>query len=419
MAPDRQAGAELLYLSYDGMCDPLGGSQVLPYLFGLARLGHRITLISFEKRERSAEERDSVRKACTAAAIDWRPLPYHKRPPVASTLYDIRRMRDLAFRLHRQKRFDIVHCRSYVPAIVGLRLKRRRGVRFIFDMRGFWPDERVEGGVWRLSNPLYRQVYRHFKRREGQFLAEADQVISLTEAGCEILAAGPSGPPITLIPCCTDFEAFPAVTPDSRRAARALLGIPDNARVAAYLGSIGTWYLLDEMLDFFRAQLDRDPDALFLIISRDRPNEILAAAQRRGLPADRLLVRPASRAEVPRFVAAADYGLFFIMPVFSKKASSPTKMGEFLALELPMVTNGGVGDVERIMEETGAGVVVSGFNADAYREALDQLEQVRPDMDRWRAASRRWLDLQSGVERYDAIYRSLANAPVGSRGSIG
>ena len=44
------------------------------------------------------------------------------------------------------------------------------------------------------------------------------------------------------------------------------------------------------------------------------------------------------------------------MPVFSKKASSPTKMGEFLALELPIVTNGGVGDVSRIMYETAAGV---------------------------------------------------------------
>jgi hypothetical protein len=107
MTRDRPAGAAVLYISYDGMCDPLGGSQVLPYLFGLARLGHRITLISFEKRERSAEERDAVGRACAEAGIEWRPLAYHKRPPVLSTLYDVRRMRDLAFRLHRKKRFDI------------------------------------------------------------------------------------------------------------------------------------------------------------------------------------------------------------------------------------------------------------------------------------------------------------------------
>jgi glycosyltransferase involved in cell wall biosynthesis len=213
-----------------------------------------------------------------------------------------------------------------------------------------------------------------------------------------------------VIPCCTDFDAFPPVTAASRSAARAALGIPEDARVAAYLGSIGTWYMLGEMLDFFRVQLERDPAALFLIITREPPMDILAAAERRGIPTGRLLVKPASRADVPRLIAAADYGLFFIMPVFSKKASSPTKMGEFLALELPIVTNAGVGDVDRIIEETGAGVIVREFDPAAYRQALDQLEQLRPDMDRWRAASRRWFDLQGGIERYNSVYLGLANA---------
>src|SRR5438067_932207 len=116
-ATDR---ANVLYLSYDGMCDPLGGSQVLPYLFGLAARGHRISLISFEKPERTAEERQAVAHACAAAGIDWRPLVYHKRPPILSAMYDLRRMRRLAGRLHRESRFDLVHCRSYLPALVGL-----------------------------------------------------------------------------------------------------------------------------------------------------------------------------------------------------------------------------------------------------------------------------------------------------------
>src|SRR3982751_3916061 len=132
--------------------------------------------------------------------------------------------------------------------------------------------------------------------------------------------------------------------------------------------------MVEEMMDLFRVQLERAPDAIFLVISRDRPDAILATGKSRGVPADRLVIRSASRQDVPRLAAAADYALFFIKPVFSKKASSPTKMGEFLALELPMVTNGDVGDVERIMGETGAGVVVDRFDQASYREALDQLE---------------------------------------------
>ena len=406
--------SKVLYISYDGMCDPLGGSQVLPYLFGLAERGHRISLISFEKPDRTDAERKGVALACVEAGIDWHPLPYHKQPPVLSTMVDLFRMRRLAEDLHRRIGFDLLHCRSYLPALVGLRLKRRQQVPFIFDMRGFWADERVDGGLWNLRNPLFRAVYRYFKGRETEFLGEADQIVSLTEAGKDVILGwrkdACAGPPITVIPCCVDFDAFPAVTSESRAAARRELGIEPSSAVAAYLGSLGTWYLSDEMLDFFRVQIERRPDARLLIVTRDSPESLKTSARAKGIPDNRLIIRPASRDEVAKVVAAADYGIFFIKPLFSKLASSPTKMGEFLALELPIVTNAGVGDVERIMAETGGGVVVRTFDDAAYHNALTALDLLRPDEKRWRTATRNWLGLDVGIDRYDALYRTSARS---------
>jgi glycosyltransferase involved in cell wall biosynthesis len=407
-------GARVLYLSYDGMCDPLGGSQVLPYLFGLARRGHDIDLISFEKPERSEQERSAVAQACAAGGIRWHPLAYHKWPPVLSSIYDVIRMGRLAVRLQREHGFDLVHCRSYLAALVGLRLKRRYGLPFIFDMRGFWADERVDGGQWNLSNPVFRAVHAYFKKREGDFLAEAAQVVSLTQAAKRIMLGWEGGrrarAPITVIPCCVDFDAFPPVTPRARASARRRLGIGPKTKVAGYLGSFGSWYMVAEMMDFFRVQLERDSTAVFLIVSREPAEEVMAVARARRVPADRLVVRAASRSEVPELMAAADYGLFFIKPVFSKTSSSPTKMGELLALELPMVTNGGVGDVEQILAETGAGIIVDRFEEEAYRSALDAIGTLKPDMARWRAAARRWLDLEFAVGQYDAIYGATARS---------
>ena len=91
--------ARVLYLSYDGMTDPLGRSQVLPYLTGLAALGHEITLVSFEKPGRSAEERERVEAICGEAGIAWHPLRYHKRPPILSSVWDVVAMRRAAARL--------------------------------------------------------------------------------------------------------------------------------------------------------------------------------------------------------------------------------------------------------------------------------------------------------------------------------
>src|SRR5688500_3495796 len=68
----------ILYLSYDGMTDPLGQSQVLPYLGGLAKAGHRIALVSFEKPDRFKSTRQIIESFCNQHNIDWHPISYTK-----------------------------------------------------------------------------------------------------------------------------------------------------------------------------------------------------------------------------------------------------------------------------------------------------------------------------------------------------
>lgn len=404
--------ANILYISYDGLTDPLGRSQVLPYLAGLAGRGHRITILSAEKPGRLAADGPRIRALCEAAGLDWRPIRYHKQPPVLSSVHDAWALRRCAEKLHRREPFDIVHCRSYIPAIAGLHLKRKFGVRFLFDMRGFWPDEKVEGKSWPQTSPVFRRVYAYFKRLEAELLAGADHIVSLTQAGKRQLLTRPqlqpAGAEITVIPCCVDFGHFPLVRPGDRAAAREALGIAAEAKVLAYLGSLGSWYMQEEMLDFFGVMLAREPGAVFLFVTPDAPGPIRAAAEARGVPADRLVIRAASRDEVPRFMAAADIGIFFIAPVFSKKASSPTKMGEMLALGLPLVTNAGVGDVAEIVAETGCGVAIERFDEAAYAEALDAIAAIGSAPERRREKALPWFDVEIGIARYDAVYRSLA-----------
>lgn len=100
--------------------------------------------------------------------------------------------------------------------------------------------------------------------------------------------------------------------------------------MAAYLGSIGTWYMLLEMLDCVAVQREREPGAVLLFVTRDDPAPIRAAAAAHGIPDAVLRIKPASRAEVPLLLAAADYGLFFIRPTFSKLGSSPVSLANCL-----------------------------------------------------------------------------------------
>jgi hypothetical protein len=70
----------VLYISYDGMTDPLGQSQVLPYLSALASQGYKFTIVSFEKSNASKKRKDIILRITAAAAICWKPLLFSKKP---------------------------------------------------------------------------------------------------------------------------------------------------------------------------------------------------------------------------------------------------------------------------------------------------------------------------------------------------
>jgi len=409
LPPDESV--RTLYITYDGLTDPLGRSQVLPYLVGLAQRGHRITILSCEKPQRMDRDGGRIRKLCADAGIAWVPLKYHKQPLIVSSMIDAAALQRAATRLHRAEQFDLVHCRSYIPARAGLALKRRFGTKFLFDMRGFWPDEKIEGDNWNLANPLYRTAYRYFKRLESRLLRGADHIVSLTEAGKAQLLTRPElatdPAPITVIPCCVDFDHFPLATDASRAVARRTLGIAADAPVLGYLGSLGSWYMGNEMLDFFGVYRSRHPDARFLFVTPDSPESIRAAAAARGIDRDHVIIRAASREEVPQYMSAADLGIFFIEPVFSKTASSPTKMGEMLALGLPLVTNAGVGDVEALVNDLGCGVAIHEFNDASYAAALDRLATLPGSALQRRERALACFDVKLGIDRYDSIYRQL------------
>jgi len=90
------------------------------------------------------------------AGIDWHWLRYHKSPSLPATSYDVLAGIRYGSRLVRDKQIEMVHARSYIPAAIALRLKRRFGVKMIFDVRGLMADEYFDAGHWRKESTPYR-----------------------------------------------------------------------------------------------------------------------------------------------------------------------------------------------------------------------------------------------------------------------
>lgn len=390
---------QILYLSYDGLTDALGQSQILPYLSGLSVVGYSFTIVSFEKAERFEKYNNEVEKICRNFKLDWRPLKYHKTPPVLSTVYDLYILRQTVKRLVGKKKFTIVHCRSYLVSLTGLWLKKKFGLRFVFDMRGFWPDERIDGGLWNLRNPFYKLIYNFFKQKEKCFLRNADHVVSLTHrARTEIRSWHISDIPITVIPTCVDMQLFnPERTADMSSTLRRTLAIAPGEFVLVYLGSWGTWYMTDQVLDFFSAFISKKPDSRLLILTPDHP-DLDGYAH-----IARTIVRQVSRTEVPVFLGLAHASICFIKPTFSKIASSATKVAEAWSMNLPVVTNPGWGDIERL-HSAGFPLFLCESKGD-YEKTVSLLIAMRGVV-RERVVGE--FDLASGIRRYKSIYQSLS-----------
>lgn len=401
---------QVLYLSYDGMTDPLGQSQVLPYLIGLSKKGVQFTLVSFEKKDRFEKEEAVIRALCKENNIDWNPQFYTKKPPVLSTIKDVLKMKKCAFELHKKKPFSLVHCRSYISALTGLSLKKKFNLPFLFDMRGFWADERVDGEIWKLNNPLFKQIYRYFKRKERRFISESDAIISLTESGKEEILRWKlskcTSDKIRVIPCCVDTEKFNPKHIDTakRDQLQEELDLINN-QVLGYIGSIGTWYMLPEMLQTFKRMHTANSNLRFLFVTRENPDTIWSEAKKQGVSHELLRIASVVHREVPLYCSLFDSSIFFIKPSYSKKASSPTKQGELMSMGIPIICNSGVGDTDWLIKKYHAGILLDDTEIHSSEPLVIDFSSFSKEQAIFGASD--YFGLERGIALYWETYQKL------------
>ena len=408
--------ARILYITFDGITDPLGRSQILPYLTGLSRKGHSIHILSQEKKGQYEREGATVLEKLKNHSIAWDHIEYKNKPPLIRPLIQRHTIKEKAIKIMAAKAIDLIHCRSYMAGWVGLQVNKKSGTPFVFDMRGFWADERKEGGLWPYGNLLYRAVYHRVKRLENKLLQHANHIISLTHKGKEIIAGWNHirdfSDSISVIPCCADLEHFnpSRYSTNDREVLRTSYSLTKEDVVIGYLGSIGTWYMLDEMLDAFAIWHKHIPNLKLFFLSKISMDELNPKLLSRSIPNDSVRVYSTSYDRVPEHLALFDVGLFFILPVFSKSASSPVKQGEMLAMGLPVLCNRGVGDTDQVIEEIDESLLVDAFNEVNYEKVLRVLKDKKYReslVPMCKATANRWFDVNHGIETYHSIYTKI------------
>ena len=162
------------------------------------------------------------------------------------------------------------------------------------------------------------------------------------------------------------------------------------------------------MLDFFKCLQIKNPNTKFLFITKDSPKLILEKAKSKKTDVSSIKIKPSSREMMPSYIGLSDFSIFFILPVFSKKASSPTKMGEIMNLGIPIICNSGVGDVDEIMEKSMPELLVKDFTNDEYDRVIDLItNNYKSNQKTIIETSHSYYSLEKGVEKYKEVYKEI------------
>ncbi len=199
-----------LFITYDGLLDPLGRSQIIPYLKSIATYERKIKVISFEKNKNIKFDKiNSMRVDLSKNNILWKYSNFSENYGKFGKTYDLIKMFFFSFSLIILNNIKIVHCRSHIPAIVGFILKNIFNIKLIFDFRGLWIEERFDYNIWNKQSGLYSLYFKFFKKLESKVLNNSDYIICLTNLVKPYLnKLLYKKVPIEVIPCCADYNFF-------------------------------------------------------------------------------------------------------------------------------------------------------------------------------------------------------------------
>lgn len=296
--------------------------SVLHRIRALARLGHRVDLVTYPFGESPAIDGLTIHRTARPPAV----RDVGIGPSIPKLLLDLPVFSE-ARKLAATGAFDLVHSHEEA-GLLGAWLRRRTGLPHLYDMHSSLPQQFANFGRWNLPG-----VARAFGAVERFTLRGADGVIAVCPELAEHVAATGYEGPVAMIENTMDFDVPP--TSDAEAAElRAGLGVGD-ARLVVYTGTLEPYQGLDLLVGAAAGVAGDLGDARFVIVG-GRPEQVdaLRGAARSAGVADRFVfVGSVAPTEVFRYLAIADA----LVTCRSRGTNTPLKVYQYLRSGRPIV----------------------------------------------------------------------------------
>jgi glycosyltransferase involved in cell wall biosynthesis len=321
----------------------------------------RRTKIAIERIKKYLSSR-KVRSTFVNLPYPWHPRHFNLRAGQAMVFASLAYPRLAGFLSLNPA--QLIVARSYPAALLANLEKRFKGTPYIFDMRGLYPEEGLNAGVFEPESP----DYRFWKRRELELISSAERCLVVSQPFAEHVRSLAPEARVSVIPCCVDTEEV-GYDAELRKLAKKEHGL-EGRFVLLHLGSFGTKGdrgLVAQYLKRFR----RVCSEAILVAATGTPSfvpEIRVAFLGQGLSENDFRVINPGPDQLHQVRALGDAGLILERKVANTHACLSVKLGEYLASGLPVICTPHVEGAARLVERYECGLVVDPDDPSAPQE---------------------------------------------------
>lgn len=366
---------KVFVLTYWSFSEPLVQAAALPYLRMIREVSGgevELLLLTLEKPKMAlrGEKLAATQASLASEGIRLITLPYYAfgfRAMLSWSLHVFR-----LFRICKREGVDWIHAFGSPIGLIARRLSRWTGIPFVIDSYEPHAESMVENGTWRNRSLAHRILFRSEQKQSEAAFAVLATTPLMQDYAQRTYGAVPHR--FVTRPACVDLGQF---SPETLVHPDLLPWKTSGYRIGIYAGKLGGIYMKEEVFAFMSAAQRRFGGKLrWVLLTDTEPREVHRMMLSAGIERSDLLVRKVPHADVPQYMAAADFAINPVRPVPSKRYCTSIKDGEYWAMGLPVVLPEGISDDSDLVREHQAGVVVEDWMNGSFDAALDALLEL-------------------------------------------
>lgn len=388
---------KVIFLSYDGILEPLGYSQILSYLVPLSKK-NKIFIVSFEKETdlKNKEHYSKIKTLLKNNDINWKYVIYKK-----NFLKFIKIIFIFLYLIYiiKFKKFDIIHSRSYISAFLSFLIKKFFKIKYVFDMRGFWLEERIEWNIWSEKSILYK----FFKYFEKKIICESNSIVTLTSVAIPIIRNKYNLNNSNII-----FESIPTCVNTKNKIFYSQREYTSKI-VLAHLGAIGTRYEFKKYLELGK-KIKSKRNVFFSIFNKGEHKYILNQIKQNDINDSDYKLKYVMPYDISNSLNDVNLGVFFPIKGCYLNGYFPTKLGEFLSNGIPIITSKINRDVDSLIINNRIGLVIDDLNKFIYDDLNNKLIEdllTTETAIRCKKIAENYFDINTAVMQYNKIYNQI------------